>query len=444
MIARDAGVTIMLAALLPFLWFEFVAWRDLPEAPQTQYQAGVPHTAANGTRRTAFDPGQSFLPIGIYHALTGSWHGRDYDLADLKAAGFNVAHFWERQSLTEIVASARLAGLQAIFHEPGIADARRFRDDPTLLSWYLDEEPTLRYAAERQDRRRAAFIDRRDGLRRVDPGRPVHIIDSPPGDFAVWDAWSKIGDVASFSVYPVVQTGGIRLAGTRRLADTVTRAVTLNGESKPLWFVAQAFASPRFGWRLPSGREYRAMVYTALVHGATGIIAFAYDSFVTRDGQVLGIAPGPSADYGDVPDYDGRGDTPLAVGAQDLAASRELWRDVSVVNRELAALTPALLSPTAAVPYRVEVRGLSEVATPIRALLKRDSESYVLIAVNLADRALRTRFAFDARVAELRRPFAPGARVVAGEFRWEDRLEPLAVRVYRFDLSVQGLAGGGT
>jgi hypothetical protein len=42
---------------------------------------------------------------------------------------------------------------------------------------------------------------------------------------------------------------------------------------------------------MPSPREMRGQVYAGIVHGATGIIYFAMDSGVTRDGQVMGIAP---------------------------------------------------------------------------------------------------------------------------------------------------------
>eukprot|EP01050_Picozoa_sp_SAG11_P013449 SAG11_NODE_1573_length_4664_cov_3.235487_1_plen_48_part_10 len=42
---------------------------------------------------------------------------------------------------------------------------------------------------------------------------------------------------------------------------------------------------------MPTPREMRGQVYAGIVHGATGIIYFAMDSGVTRDGEVMGIAP---------------------------------------------------------------------------------------------------------------------------------------------------------
>lgn len=432
MIARDIGLLILLGAMLPAFWFETFGWRDLADAPQTVYRAGVPHTERTGAPRSTFDVDRSFFPIGLYHAMSGQHHGRNYDLAEVAAAGFNTVHFWERQNLSDIADAARDAGVQIVYHNPRDDDVRRFRNHPALLSWYLDEEPTLHFSAEQQARLQNEFFARRRTLRQIDPGRPVHIVGSPPGNFTDWDAWTRIGDIAVFSVYPA-RGSGFALAGLRSLADSVSRAVGLNDENKPVWVIVQAFASPRYGWRMPTADEYRAMVYTAIVHGATGLITFAFDSFATRDGQVLGITPHPLADYGDVPDYDGRGDAPLVVGETELAQSAALWRNVARINHEIAELTPALLSPTAMVPYRVSVLGLNSLTTPVRTLLKRENDSYLLIAVNVSDRGHDTRFSFNHSVIGLRRPFSAVAPMVSDN-GWSDRLEAFQVRVYRFSL----------
>ena len=38
-------------------------WTDLPGAPQTMYQHGVPHTDKHGRTRVVYDPTLSFLPL---------------------------------------------------------------------------------------------------------------------------------------------------------------------------------------------------------------------------------------------------------------------------------------------------------------------------------------------------------------------------------------------
>ena len=47
-------------------------------------------------------------------------------------------------------------------------------------------------------------------------------------------------------------------------------ALVENHESKPIWVCLQAFESG--SWLMPTRRQLRAEAYTALIHGATGIM----------------------------------------------------------------------------------------------------------------------------------------------------------------------------
>ena len=85
------------------------------------------------------------------------------------------------------------------------------------------------------------------------------------------------------------------------------------------------------------------------VHGASGIIHFALDSWVTRVAQVVGISPQTpfmtSNRFG--------GATPINASASLQRASQLLWSAASQLNHELEALAPAILSPTSASDYTV-------------------------------------------------------------------------------------------
>jgi len=108
---------------------------------------------------------------------------------------------------------------------------------------------------------------------------------------------------------------------------------------------------------MPTPAQYRAMVYSAVVHGATGIIVFAYDSFVTRDDGIIGVRPDPRTTYLNQIDYNHDGEPPLVASPDELEASRHLWDAVVDVNAELKALSPWVLSPTdATLPLDVAVR----------------------------------------------------------------------------------------
>ena len=344
---------------------------------------------------------------------------------------------WVDEPLAEVVAAARFHGLQVIYHEPSAADLAAFAGEAAILGWDVDHEPSIAAPDGAQRERLGAFRDRRAVIRARDPGRPVCTVNSPsisPPRTALWLEWARAGDVAAFWKYPYMAPPVDSLSGPRGVPEVTRRAVHATGQAKPVWYVAQAMASPLLDWYMPSDAEARAMIYAGLIHGATGIVWFAFDSYVTRNGRVLGIAPTPEADYGvDLPRKPSL--KPVLVATPEgLAGSRRLWATVGRLNRELATLAPALLAPTAAREYRVSVRGQTPSAAPVRTLLKTDGDALLLLAVNIDARPVEVRFAFAKPVRTLSLRFDSRAPPVATGDGWEDRLEPFGVRVYRFRL----------
>jgi hypothetical protein len=172
------------------------------------------------------------------------------------------------------------------------------------------------------------------------------------------------------------------------------------------------------------------MVYAAFVHGASGLLSFARDGFVMRNGGNLGISPHPvdtypNCTFGSVPC--------LTPSASAKALAQNAWTAVSHVNAELAALKPALLSPTSTINYTVDVLQTPNNGTsPIRTLLKTAPDGMYLIAVNLINDNL------DA-VIQL-----PLASVTAAAVQFEnrsvstptgairDQFGPFAVHIYKW------------
>jgi hypothetical protein len=396
-----------------------------PAGVQTVYRAGVPHTDAQGDRRWRVDDA-SFFPRCLYHAMPGS-------LGVIRAAGFNCVHAWEGAGLGDIIGELRVTGLQLIKHWPSDDEIRRFRSDPRVLGWYLDEEPTGQTRVDMDrggDRglmaaRFRAFEARMVAIKQLDPRHPVFPIDGadiPPGELEWWDRWNRAGDVSVHDNYPL-RPWTDDLEG---LAASVTRAVHLVGERKPVWITLQAFGGlPGLEppGRMPTPNELRGMAFAAIVHGATGIILFAWDSRVTREGGVLGIAP-------DAPDR-------LASGASvrpvDAARSRALWAGATALNAELARLTPWLLSPTSRVDYQVSVSGAHRTASPIRTILKQRGDEYTLLAVNLEGRPVGTGFRFPLPIASVRRlnPDGSVTPLVTDGRTVRDHLDSYGAAVYR-------------
>lgn len=382
-----------------------------------------------------YDSARSFLPIGVYHALTGTHHGRAYDFATLKQAGFNTVHGWEGQTLTTLVEAAARNGLQLIYHNPTDADIMAQRGNTSILAWYLDEEPTLRKWDPDWTDRFATFKQRRDRIHAMDPGRAVFVLDTPyidPPWRERWVAWNNAGDVSAHWNYPLTGRTTDTVTGRRGVPETVATAVEVVSGRKPVWLVVQAFASPVWDWRMPSEAELRAIVYAGIVHGATGIIYFAYDSFVTRDGQVLGAAPRTEIDYGDAPDYDHDGKPPLTVSEDDAAGSRMLWRAITRLNGELARLAPAILSPTARLDYSVATGGEVDggASASVRTILKDTGDGLVLIAVNVENKPVQVRFGFPQAAGTPE--FIFGGKKDPTTSAWTETFEPFAVKIFSF------------
>ena len=163
------------------------------------------------------------------------------------------------------------------------------------------------------------------------------------------------------------------------------------------------------------------MVYTGLIHGATGVVYYAWDSNVTR----FGIAPQQQTE---IP---GR---PAATPIQALQAE-VLWKTVAQLNRELRQLAPALLSPTISeVEYSVRFEGESITETPIRTLLKPLSKNeWVLLMVNMDDAVLNANLEFD-RIIKSAEWMFEGSSVLKREevgTSFEVLFEPFTTRVLR-------------
>ena len=417
---------------------------ETPGAARTAAGGMVAHIDRTGGLRDSFDPARSFFPIGIYHALTGHYAGRNYELSTLAALGFNTVHPWEGLDLRDFVPRARAAGLQVLPNAAVRPEAAALIADPAILAWYLEEEPASR-AGDVAERRRD-FERRSAAFSAVDGRRAQLVVETSltlPPHRGAFDAWARSADIFGLTVYPIVEDAGAAgrrptISYPRGIPEAIAAALSANTPSRPVWLFVQAFASPmhmpRQRWLMPTPAELRAMIYAGLVHGATGIFIFAQDSFVTRAGQVVGIGPDIPESY-DPPYPDISEGRPLLVASNaERAAARELWDALPGLTAEIRMLAPALLQPGPDMGYRVAASGESASGTPIRTLLKRLPDgAVVLMAVNVEARSFAVRYEFDRPIARVARMFAdmPPPRPVGGTFR--DTVEPYGVRVYRLE-----------
>jgi hypothetical protein len=383
------------------------SWVLAPEAVQVPYPDGVPHTDPQGRLRMAFDQETSFFPIGLYHGVTGTYGGITYSFEPIATAGFNTVVAWGGVPTKLVLEAADRYGLQAVISLPRDEEVQIALDHKYVLGFDIDHEPS---AAEPESEvlvRLVKFRENRDKIRAIDPDRSVFTVDAPvvsDARLGAWETWRRAGDVTSFWNYPIAGGHSVSIGGELGVGEIISRAVVAVDGRIPVWFVAQAFEGPvyDFDWRMPSPDQVRAIAYAAMIHGATGLIWFSYDSFVTRDGYVIGISPLPRKNY----DFVLRNKTPpykpLLADVSQMDASRKLWYAIAALNAELSEHRELWLSPTAKIDYQVEIRGARTSRTPIRTQLKKTSDGLFLVAVNVDEDPVDFRIGFKTPIESIK------------------------------------------
>jgi hypothetical protein len=408
-------------------------WKNSPDCIQRIYLNGVPHTDRNGRPMLKYDAARSFLPISIYHALETENGGVTYKLSDLKAAGFNSAFAWPGVKIVPMAKAAEAAGMQMVFWNPEPDEVKALADSPAMLGWCMDDEP-IGYYGRGIEKKFEELVARREAIKANDPTHPVFIVDGSWVQAPVTAWWVKLNtafDISSHDNYPL-GSRQLSLSHTQGLPETVTLALASNKEQKPLWFVVanHEWLDPRFQNTFPTTAQQRCMVYTSLIHGATGIVNFSLDSFVTREARVIGIAPDVRPKYS-------IGIT--ATGTQ-MRQARNLWDATIEVNKELDQLRPALLSPTADIPYEIALDDKWESVTtmPVRSLLKvNPAGGYTLLLANIDSTPAKVRVRFPDKAFKVTELFSPeGASMFKHEGdNFDFSFAPYDARVFQIDLN---------
>lgn len=386
-------------------------------AVQRVYKKGVPHTDKNGRRLAQYDPERSFFPIAMWGAPLHD--GKTYDWAELKKAGFNTVWPWSVLGRGVVFRDAKKFDLQLVLMDE-LEDEyiKANKDNPHLLGNVWTDEPIGKLGQPGMGEMYKRFLNYKAKANKMAPNMLVFINDAPwisaPAT-SWWLKWNTAGDISCHDNYPVKAIrSSCRSIGAdpNGIPQSVSLAVSANKERKPAWLIVGAFthkirSGDPFPFRFPTPDQLRAQVYSGLVNGATGIIYFIWDSYISRDGSVLGMSPNPQVSYAPFPKQPGH-TNPTPASPMQLIQSKALWEATAQINKELAELTPALLSPTAGsnLKYSVDVAGKSETSTPIQCLLKRHPEGgYVLLTVNNDDAVLEVDFKFRKPIREAKLMF---------------------------------------
>jgi hypothetical protein len=267
---------------------------------------------------------------------------------------------------------------------------QRFKDDHRVLGWQFGDEPLGNALANGMDPDMVLSV-LRDLFLFYSPktSQQLLFVEVPPwsGNMTWWPEYISAMDLGCHDNYPKFL--GTQLTSLETIANSVSLQTSVLSESKPSWLVVQAFSQTgggNFQWEMPTPREAKAMVYTAIIHGATGIVYFTWDSWVSRDGGVVGIGPDPPQVYP-------QGGTVATPEQLDMA--RYLWSGIVAVNTELDSMAPVVLSKTSNGHYSVFVDDTTHMPYPIRCLLKNGQNCKYLLTVNICSDPLNVRYQFD-------------------------------------------------
>jgi hypothetical protein len=394
--------------------------QDFSRSPvQTIYRSGVPHTDKNGVLRMQYDPATSYFPIADWGTpFEGATYNQNIDWDVLKSAGYNTAWVsaapgFARQALQ----NGHFSDMQVVVmgevptsELSQIRDIAAYRDSLLGIMW--KDEPSAQVPLDQQQATYNSFLAYKQTVDGYLPNTPVFVDDAPgfnngAAAAAWWKTWATSGDLTAQDNYPIYPwTTSIGMESPGGIAESISRAVYANNQQKPVWAIIQAFESndpigSPFPWRFPTPTQMRAQIYSAIVHGATGVTYFAWDTFKMREANLIGVSPDPVANGYVTPGSGG----PIQAAAmpEQIQESIGLWNEITEVNHELQELTPIILSPTVSstdLSYAPQVRNRSApndlskyTNTPIRTLLKKDSAGdYYLFAVNLDDRSMDVDF----------------------------------------------------
>jgi hypothetical protein len=371
--------------------------------------AAAPVEVSFDAKRACRVNGKTLFPIGLYHvsepALT-LVNGRAKELglpeltleemlAGCRDHGFNTLvrgwgmpgeEYMQRAQKLGLWVMPEVGAPDAVTLAAQVALANRFSN---LLMWYGIDEPggeRLQQALEAHAR-----------FARADPHRPVSAACNNVGVFA---DGVRAYDLLLMDPYFIFPKRGTSLEAIGGWVDAGLRA---SGRRLPVWVVPQAFAIDQT-WAEPTGAELRCQAYLSIVHGATGLIWYAW--YTTEPWS-----------------QNPRGRN------QWFLPDSPLWPCFTGLNAEITQLAPVILEG--------EVRGPA--ACDSEAIHSQSWEAdgaVTLIAVNPRDREVTCRLSgLPGTVATV---LFEDRQVAVQDGACTDTFAPWAARVYRLAGSATG------
>ena len=265
----------------------------------------------------------------------------------------------------------------------------KYRDHPAIIGWYLCDEPRGRVL-------RAEMKRVHDVVARADPFHPCIVLDNTGRGVA---ELADAGEVLWVDPYPGFAKDGPPRLPLSMVAIAMDDMIRVTGTRlRHFWVAPQAFNWGAWGGpkekteRAPTYAEERTMTYLSIVHGAQGVVYFAW-KYVLREPE-------------------------LEKGLLER------------LGPEIRALTPELLEGE-------DVDGVTTACTPpdlplhVRTI-KRDGR-FTVIAVNPSQQSLGAAITVPGLGSRQMEVVSEDRSVNARSGSFRDRFSPAATHVYQSD-----------
>lgn len=289
------------------------------------------------------------------------------------------------------------------------------RDDPALLFWETEDEPTFVWKKPGELRVPPDEIIRtRRFVARLDPGRPFYLNHSPTNLEATLRLYNDGAEILATDIYPVIPRGirelyalwpdgrhgdllNTYISQVGQYADKMRRVA---GPGRAVFMVLQAFAwenlrekdrDPRMVL-YPTRAETRFMAWQSVVHGVNGILYW-------------GLAHNPP-------------DAPI-------------WEDLRQLAAEFRLFQEELAAPAARLDLTLDYHDTGHsLDRGVEWIAKPGHEGLLLVTVNADPNPVAVTFRAPAPFREAQELLAaPGLHTPARAFR--ARFEPFQVRLWR-------------
>jgi len=288
--------------------------------------------------------GQRRFVLGLYDLpkLPDGWE-------QARSAGFNLVH---TRPSAEDIGLARRHGMHTWVSVGSISAVKRsadqariraivekFRNDPALLFWETEDEPSFVWKKREARISPEQIIETHAFVKSLDPAHPLYLNHAPVNLESTLQRYNAGAEIIATDIYPVIPHGireqyalwpdgqqgdlsDTTIGQVGRYTDKMRRVA---GPSRAVFMVLQAFAwedlrkenkDPKMVL-YPDRGQIRFMAYQSIIHGANGILFW---------------------------------------GLPFVPSGAPLWADLRSVAREIRDLLPALAQPAAQLTLGIEYR----------------------------------------------------------------------------------------